>query len=235
MTPAEVDQMKENVAKVKERLNRAAAASCRRSEDIRLIAVTKYVDSQVTRNLVELGCHCLGESRPQLLWEKGEKLQDLEVEWHLIGHLQRNKIRRSLLFADTIHSCDSLKLLHAINAIAAETKRRMNCLLQVNISGESAKQGFALSELEAVVVEVQSLSNIQLNGLMGMGSLGGDLDVNRKEFSQLRELLEKLQSHNGGNVNLRELSMGMSSDFEVAIEEGATMVRVGSTMFDGLM
>lgn len=234
MTPAEVERLKDNVASVKHRIDRAAVASGRRSEDIRLIAVAKYVDAQVTRELVESGCHCLGESRPQLLWEKGEKLQDLDVEWHLIGPLQRNKIRRSLLFANTIHSCDSLKLLHAINAIAAETQRRMNCLLQVNISEESAKQGFSLSEIEAAVVEVQSMANIQLIGLMGMGSLGGDLEANRKEFRQLKETLDQSQSHNGGNVNLCELSMGMSSDFEVAIAEGATMVRVGSTLFEGL-
>ncbi len=235
MKQFQIDKLNENLASVRDRVDRAAVKSGRSATDVRLIAVTKYVDPVMTRELVLAGCHVLGESRPQILWDKGEKLQDLDVEWHLIGPLQRNKIRKSLLFVDTIHSCDSLKLLEAIDGFAAQTNRRVKCLLQVNISGESAKQGFSPAEIEAAVLKVRELASVRLVGLMGMGSLAGEIDTRRKEFRRLSELLQENQSLNGENIDLTQLSMGMSSDFEVAIEEGATMVRVGSTLFDGLM
>ena len=235
MKQFQIDKLNENLASVRDRVECAAIKSGRSATDVRLIAVTKYVDPVMTRELVLAGCHVLGESRPQILWDKGEKLQDLDVEWHLIGPLQRNKIRKSLLFVDTIHSCDSLKLLEAIDGFAAQTNRRVKCLLQVNISGESAKQGFSPAEIEAAVLKVRELASVRLVGLMGMGSLAGEIDTRRKEFRRLSELLQENQSLNGENIDLTQLSMGMSSDFEVAIEEGATMVRVGSTLFDGLM
>lgn len=229
------DVLKENLAAVQQRVEQAAVKSGREACDVRLIGVTKYVDAQLTRQLVQAGCHCLGESRPQVLWEKGARLQDLEVEWHLIGPLQRNKIRKTLLFAEYLHSCDSLKLLQAIDSVAAETQRRVKCLLQVNISGEAAKQGFRPEEVEPALRLIGEMDSIQLVGLMGMGSLHGDLAKRRNEFRQLRELQEACQGSVGDNITLTELSMGMSSDFEVAIEEGATMVRVGSVLFDRLL
>ncbi len=235
MKQFQIDKLNENLASVRDRVDRAAVKSGRSATDVRLIAVTKYVDPVMTRELVLAGCHVLGESRPQILWDKGEKLQDLDVEWHLIGPLQRNKIRKSLLFVDTIHSCDSLKLLEAIDGFAAQTNRRVKCLLQVNSSGASAKQGFSPAAIEAAVLKVRELASVRLVGLMGMGSLAGEIDTRRKEFRRLSELLQENQSLNGENIDLTQLSMGMSSDFEVAIEEGATMVRVGSTLFDGLM
>ncbi|MCH2182784.1 MAG: YggS family pyridoxal phosphate-dependent enzyme [Mariniblastus sp.] len=228
------DVLQENLASVRQRVEQAAVKSGRQACDVRLIGVTKYIDAQATRQLVQAGCHCLGESRPQVLWEKGEKLQDLDVEWHMIGPLQRNKIRKTLLFTHYLHSCDSLKLLHAIDAVAAETQRQVKCLLQVNISGEAAKQGFRPEEVAPALPVIREMRSVQLVGLMGMGSLAGDLDTRRHEFRQLRQLLEACQGSVGDNLQLTELSMGMSSDFEVAIEEGATMVRVGSVLFDRL-
>ena len=235
MNQFQIDKLNENLASVQQRVDRAALKSGRQAGDVRLIAVTKYVDSNMTRQLVQAGCHCLGESRPQVLWEKGEKLQDLKVEWHLIGPLQRNKIRKSLLFADYIHSCDSLRLLEAIDTVAAETHRQVNCLLQVNISGEAAKQGFQPEEVEPAILKIREMPSVKLVGFMGMGSLAADIATHRQEFRQLNRLLTESQRLTSENINLTELSIGMSSDFEVAIEEGATMVRVGSTLFDGLM
>lgn len=235
MNPFQIDKLNENLASVLQRVEKAARNSGRQPGDLRLIAVTKYIDSNMTRQLVQAGCHCLGESRPQVLWEKGEKLQDLKVEWHLIGPLQRNKIRKSLLFADYIHSCDSLKLLESIDTVAAETHRQVNCLLQVNISGEAAKQGFQPEEVEPAILKIREMPSVNLVGFMGMGSLAADIDTHRQEFRQLNRLLKESQRLTSDNINLTELSIGMSSDFEVAIEEGATMVRVGSALFDGLM
>ena len=219
-----VQKLEQNLQGIQSRITAAAAAANRQLDEIKLIAVTKYVDVAVTRCLVAAGCRSIGESRPQVLWEKGEKLQDLDVEWHLIGHLQRNKVRKTLMFADQIHSCDSLRLLDAINSIAAESNRQVKCLLEVNISGESAKHGFHENDIENALKTIATLPHIRLNGLMGMGSWGGDPERNRSEFRRLNELKQQFSSFAAENIQLSELSMGMSGDFEIAIAEGATMV-----------
>jgi PLP dependent protein len=281
----------ENVARIRGQIADAAARSGRAADAITLVAVTKYVSAEVTRLLVEAGCHDLGESRPQLLWEKAAELANLPIRWHLIGHLQRNKVRRSLPLVAMLHSVDSPRLLAAINqeleekgteVVAAEKptptddlsrqrppspsprgwgdsctsgwsgsctatpcetpegaavqlppqRRPLPVLLEVNISNEPAKTGFAPAEIEPFLANAASYRHVSIRGLMGMSSLEGGLDVARREFAALRQLRNTLRANCPANITLDDLSMGMSGDFHVAIEEGATIVRIGSALFE---
>lgn len=227
-------RLQQNLQSVNERIEQAAIKSGRAKTDVTLVAVTKYVDASITRALVQSG-HCvLGESRPQVLWDKAEELREEAIQWHMIGNLQRNKAKRTVPYCSLIHSVGSLRLLKAIDAIGQEINRRVECLLEVNISGEEAKHGLAATEVEAALEQTAQLKNVQVNGLMAMASLSGDADRNRKEFAMLRELRDKHAEFSAENIRLHELSMGMSGDFEAAIEEGATLVRIGSVLFKGI-
>lgn len=230
------DILQNNLAQLNDRIEQAVARSGRRNEDVKLVAVTKYVDSSVTRAIVDAGQLVLGESRPQVLWDKAESdaLTGLEIEWHLIGHLQRNKINRSLKYCSLIHSVDSLRLLNAINTSSTKLETVTDCLLEINISGEPAKHGFQPAEIEAALVAAAEFTHVRIKGFMGMASLGGSDDSNRAEFANLRSMLKRFESFQCDNIELVHLSMGMSTDFEIAIEEGATLVRIGSMLFDGL-
>lgn len=225
----------ENVQRVRERIAAAAARSGRMAEQIRLVAVTKYVGAAEARALIEAGCRDLGESRPQELWRKAEELAGQQVRWHMIGHLQRNKLARTLPLASLIHSGDSLRLLEAIDAEnLSRTAAPSPVLLEVNVSGDATKHGFAPDELEGLAESLARLRGIDLRGLMAMAGREGSLDDARREFAQMRALRDRLRTAWGGRWQLDELSMGMSGDYEAAIEEGATLVRVGSALFEGL-
>ena len=231
-------RLTENLATVRDRMAAAAQRAGRSASEVQLVAVTKYVDVEIARLLVSAGCHDLSESRPQELWAKAELMasggEEWAVRWHLIGHLQRNKVSRVLPLVQLVHSGDSVRLLQAIDQAAAEQNRRAAVLLEINISGEPAKHGFAADEVESHLATIAELSSIDIRGLMCMASREGDLNQARREFAQLRQLRERLQQVAPPNIRLDELSMGMSGDFEVAIEEGATMVRVGSALFEGV-
>jgi len=224
----------ENVAALRMRIVEAAARSGHPPAGIQLVAVTKYVDEEMTRLVVDAGCHDLGESRPQQLWEKAEALADQNVRWHMVGHLQRNKIRRTLPCASLIHSVDGESTLLAIHRIAGELGIHSDVLLEVNLCGEEAKHGLASADVEPLLETAADLSSVRIRGLMTMAALEGGADVARRNFADLRELRDRLLPNCPEGVSLRELSMGMSDDFEVAIEEGATIVRVGSVLFQGL-
>ncbi len=225
--------VRRNLARVRERIERAAASSGRRAADVRLVAVTKYTSSTVARELVVAGCADLGESRPQELWHKAAELADLPICWHLIGSLQRNKVRRTLDIAWLIHSLDRVSLAQElIQQCTAE--QRASVLLEINISGEAAKHGAAPADAEALLIAAAALGRLDVHGLMTMASRDGDLDVARREFAALRELRDRLRRVAPAGVTLNELSMGMSGDFEVAIAEGATIVRVGSALCEGV-
>ena len=230
-------RLADNLASVRARIATAAAKSSRAADDVRLVAVTKYVDTQLAQLLVDLGCHDLGESRPQELWHKAETVVaagSQSVRWHMIGHLQRNKLARSLPVISLVHSGDSLRLLAAIDSIGREQNRRIATLVEVNVSGDATKHGFTPAELPALGEPLKSLTHVDICGLMAMAGREGDLDSARGEFAELRQLRDQLRSIWPAEVALEELSMGMSGDFDVAIEEGATLVRVGSALFDGL-
>ncbi len=230
-----IERLKTNLEQVRERMAAAARAAGRAPDEVSLVAVTKYVDVETTRPLIEAGCQSIGESRPQVFREKHQQLKDLDVEWHLIGHLQRNKIKYVVPDAHLIHSVDSLRLLEAINEFATRNDAVTRVLLEVNVSGESAKHGFQEAEIQQVFDTAEQCEHVQVQGLMGMGSWGGSQDDARREFSALRQLRDRFRDRvRSERIRLDELSMGMTGDFEVAISEGATLVRVGSALFEGL-
>jgi len=225
----------ENLACVGDRIAAAAHRSGRQPSDITLVAVTKYVDANIVPHLVTVGCTDLGESRPQELWSKAESLTDSPVHWHLIGHLQRNKVERTLPLVSLIHSVDSLRLANAMHESAAKSQRRTGALIEVNVSGDTAKHGFAPRGIEPLLPKLAGLNQIEFRGLMCMASPEGDLEAARRQFAELRRLRDHLRSVAPPNTDFNELSMGMSGDFEIAIEEGATIVRIGSALFEGII
>jgi len=212
-----------------ERIAAACERSGRNPAAVRLVAVTKYAPIEAVRELVSLGHRDLGENRPQQLLERASLLPD-DVTWHLIGPLQRNKARKLLPVATLIHSVDSLRLLEALNRLAGELSLRPRLLLEVNVSGEAAKHGFSPDELRAAWPEITTFASLDIAGLMTMAPETDDPETARPHFRSLRHLRDELAA--AGSLPLPELSMGMSGDFEVAIEEGATLVRVGSVLFD---
>src|SRR5262245_38332356 len=226
-------RIRENLAAVRERVA-AAVARAGRKDSPRIVGVTKYVEPAVARLLVAAGLDELGESRPQELWRKAEALADLKVSWHLVGHLQRNKVRRTLPLVDCIDSADSLRLLEEISREAVSQSLIANVLLEVNVSGEAAKTGLTPEALEPLLPAIFQLPRLFVLGLMTMASLEGSPAGTRREFAALRGLRDRLAPNCPPNVTLSELSMGMSGDYEIAIEEGATIVRIGSALFEGV-
>ena len=227
------DRVQANYREVLERIQAAAAQSGRPSNDVRLIGVTKSVESTVAKWLVEFGCCDLAESRPQILWEKAASMSDLQVRWHMIGHMQRNKVKRTMPLISVLHSLDSSRVLKQIQQDSLPRIAPLRLLLEINVSSEPDKTGMLISEAEELLSDWQSQSgqfpSITIDGLMGMGSLKGGLEQARRDFETLRNLRDRWVDRFG--LPLQELSMGMSEDFEIAVEEGATMVRVGSTLF----
>lgn len=234
MSPEDAQRIADNLAALKERIAAAASRSGREAADVCLVAVTKYVDAETTRAVLEAGCYDLGESRPQQLWSKAESLDKLEVRWHLVGQLQRNKVARTLPLVSLIHSMDSVKLARAIDREAAKLKRTVDVLLELNISGDAAKHGFSPEQVEPVFPSLAELTHVRVTGLMTMAHREGGVEMAERDFAALRELRDRLSKVCPQNVSLTQLSMGMSGDFEAAIAEGATIVRVGSTLFEGL-
>ena len=227
-------QLEKNLSRVRERIEAAARRAGRSPHEITLVAVTKYVVPEVIPALLEAGCQTLGESRPQELWRKAEFARHLPIRWHLVGPLQRNKAKKTVPLVELIHSVDSIALLETLETLGKNLGRKVPVLLEVNISGESAKHGFSPEEMPEVLLELNRFSHVEVQGLMGMAGLQGGLEAARRQFAFLRELRDRLQKSAPHGVELRELSMGMSGDFEVAIEEGATMIRLGSILFEGL-
>jgi pyridoxal phosphate enzyme (YggS family) len=218
------DTLAANLARVEERLRSACARAGRRREDVTLVAVTKTVGVEVAARLVALGVRDLGENRPQELWRKAAAIRD--ARWHLIGHLQRNKIDRTLPLVHRIHSVDSLRLLEALDAAGSP-----EVMLEFNCSGEASKGGFAPPDVGAVADALNKLTRVRVAGLMTMAALEDDPERCRPTFVELRRLRDELKRQVGDRHPLTELSMGMSNDFEVAVEEGATAVRLGTVLF----
>ena len=221
-----------NLDAVKARVSAACDRSQRNVDEIELVAVTKYAEWEWVQNLAQVH-HCFGENRPQQLAERQPQIAD--ASWHLIGQLQRNKCRQAVLHADVIHSVDSLKLLERIQRVAQDEQQPVRVLLQVNVSGEESKSGFEPSELlrEWEQNVSQAVQHVSITGLMTMAPRTDSPEATRPFFRQLRELRDQLNERQHTEP-LRELSMGMSGDFEVAVEEGSTLIRVGSALFQGL-
>jgi len=234
------DRLIENISRIREQIQRAVDRTGRPPDSTKLVAVTKYtaIDDGIIGTLITTGCRDFGESRPQLLVEKASLFykQRSEINWHLIGALQKNKIRRVLPYVSLIHSLDSVPLIKSIDRIVTEESLPpVNGLIEVNISGDESKQGFKPNKVASALDVITNLRNIRICGLMCMSGLHSTNDERRKEFAATRVLAEKLSQNCPDNCSVHELSMGMSDDFQIAIEEGATLVRIGSLLFEGVL
>jgi pyridoxal phosphate enzyme (YggS family) len=212
----------------------AARRSGRAAGAVTLVAVTKKCPIELVRALVTVGALDLGENYPQELWRKVESLADLDspMRWHLIGHLQSNKAKRTMPMVKMIHAVDSLKLLQTLDSLAAEMPDPPPVCLQVNTSAEATKYGWSAEEILADADAIAACGKVPVVGLMTMAAWGTSSQSARPSFVLLRESRDKLRRRTG--LPLVELSMGMSGDFESAIEEGASLVRIGSALFEGV-
>jgi PLP dependent protein len=226
-------RLADNVARVRQAIADAAARSGRRADEVTLVAVTKYVGTPEIEALLAAGCYDLGENRPQDLWRKAEQFAAHPVRWHMIGHLQRNKVRRTLPLLTLLHAGDSWRLLEAVSQQLQQTGQTLEVLIEVNVSGDATKTGLGIDDVEPLFPQLVQLPHLRVCGLMAMASWGGTLDEARADFVRLRNLRDRLAANCPPEIRLSQLSMGMSGDFEVAIEEGATLVRVGSALFEG--
>lgn len=229
-TTALSDRIRENLDAVHARIASACTRCGRDPSTVTLVAVTKYASEAAVRGLYELGHRDFGESRPQQLAGRAGRYPT-DVRWHLIGHLQRNKASLVAPLTYRIHSVDSLRLLQKLDEVAAAEGQRYSVLLEVNISGEASKDGYSAGAVMMEWGEITAASHLDVVGLMTMAPLDADAEKTRAVFRGLRRLREELARL--GPWPLPELSMGMSGDFEIAIEEGATMIRIGSTLFAG--
>jgi pyridoxal phosphate enzyme (YggS family) len=219
-------------AAVKARIE-AAARSCGRSpEEIRLIAISKTHPASLIRKLIELGATDLGENRVQEAEEKIPQVAQRNVRWHLVGHLQANKARRALHLFDVIHSLDSIELARRLDRLCVEAGRESApVLIQVDLGHEETKSGIDEHDVPQLANEVRQLERLELIGLMTLPPFFDDPEQARPYFRRLRQLRDELATSGVFGKNRGELSMGMTHDFEVAIEEGATMVRIGTAIF----
>ncbi|MFO0064622.1 MAG: YggS family pyridoxal phosphate-dependent enzyme, partial [Pirellulaceae bacterium] len=177
------------------------------------------------------GCMDLAENRPQMLWEKAEALEDLPIRWHLIGHLQRNKVRRTLPLLAWIHSVDSIRLIDALGEESTQQGISLNLLIEVNATGEPAKTGATPEEIPSLLEAALRWNSLRVGGLMGMAPLEGGSTAASKTFAAIRMLRDAMSQRFGSDLPMPHLSMGMSGDFREAIQEGATMIRIGSALF----
>jgi PLP dependent protein len=220
----------ENLQIVRDRIASAAKRAGRDPSSVMLVVVTKTIDRDRIREAVVSGASILGENRVQEAKEKIEALGKL-ASWHLIGHLQTNKAKYAVKLFDLVHSVDNLELAAEIDRQAAKIGKMQDILIEVNIAGEAAKAGVPVKGVPELVAEVSRLKNVSVKGLMTMPPFSENPEDSRPYFQKLRQLMESIAKENIPNVSLKELSMGMSGDFEVAVEEGATLVRVGTAIF----
>lgn len=226
----EKERIQNSYLTVKERVRQACERAGRREEQILLIAVSKTRTNEEIEAAAEAGAAVFGENKPQELRDKADSLNK-DYKWHMIGHLQTNKIKYVIDRAVLIHSVDSYKLAEAIDKEAGKRNRVVDILIQVNIASENTKFGLQQEETEQLIRQIALLPNVKIKGLMTVPPFVEDPEENRIHFRRMHQLFIDIKGKNIDNVNMNELSMGMTGDFEVAIEEGATMVRVGTGIF----
>lgn len=218
---------------VRQQVDRFCESIDRDPASVRIVGITKYVDAATTAGVIDDGCTLCGESRPQVLWEKAAALEPRSVQWHLIGHLQRNKVTRTVPLLSMLQSLDSLRLAKEVAKQCELINRTLDCLIEVNVSNETQKTGLPPDEAERLLEECRQLPGLRICGIMSMASQAGD-EVVAKQFRRGRELLERWSARWADEMHpLNELSMGMSGDWPIAIAEGATMVRIGTALFSG--
>ncbi len=229
-----VSSVVNNLAAVRERIAAAARRAGRGPEEIALMAVSKTFPPEVIREAYNAGQRLFGENRVQEFADKAGALRDLAgVEWHMIGHLQSNKAAKAAELFSAVDSVDSLRLAEKLNATARKFNKRLPVLIEINVGGEAAKSGTAPDspELEQLLAAAPSLEALQIRGLMTIPPFTEDPQLSRRYFRSLRELRDQIAARRLPGISLDVLSMGMSHDFEVAIEEGSTCVRVGTAIF----
>ncbi len=222
--------IRENLEKVQANINDACARCGRDPKEVTLIAVSKTKPVEMIREAYEAGTRAFGENKPQELKDKAPQLPD-DVQWHMIGHLQRNKIKYIIDKACMIHSVDSERLAEAISAEAVKRDIKIPVLVEVNMAGEETKDGIAPEEAEDFIRKISRLPNIRIEGLMTIAPFTDNPEDNRIYFRNLKKLCVDINEKNIDNVFMCKLSMGMTGDYVVAVEEGATMVRVGTGIF----
>ena len=220
-----------NLEKVRQRIKLTCERVGRNPDEVMLVAVSKTKPNADILKAIARGQLSFGENRMKELEDKMLSLDNPDIDWHMIGNLQTNKIRFIASRVNWIHSVEKSKYLKEINKRAKEHNRIINTLIQVNISGESQKGGCKPDDLKSILNSAQGLENVAIKGLMGMATFADDPEEVRREFQLLKQLFDEHQSFNEENIRLEHLSMGMSNDMEVAIEEGSTMVRIGSDIF----
>ena len=245
--------LRERIDSVRDRIAAAAAQAGRDAREIALVAVTKHASMDQVRELIGLGHVDLGENRVQQLVQRAAQVDEFlsrrrqlpesagegdhptEVRWHMVGRLQRNKVRKAVDLSRLIHGVDSLRLAEEIQSVAVRREHPVEILVQVNVAGETAKGGVAPAAARHLVDQIDTMVNVKPRGLMCMAPLGEggepDLDLARRTFDRCRELFDDVRSAGSGGERFDLLSMGMSGDFELAIASGANLVRVGSSIF----
>ncbi len=221
----------DNVKQVQERIAGACQRAGRRLEDVKLVAISKTFPAERVREAYDAGLREFGENRVQEAAAKRPTLANLDIIWHLVGHLQTNKAKAARELFDWVHSVDSLRLAQKLHQAASGGSARLRVLIEVNLAGEESKSGASPQDVLSLAEEISKLSTLELSGLMAIPPIAEDPEDARPYFRRLRELKQQLADRRISGVTMVELSMGMTHDFEVAIEEGATIVRVGTGIF----
>ena len=224
-------ELKQQLEQVRERVRQACESCNRNADSVRLVAVSKTIAAGTVKEAIEAGVTILGENYVQEAREKFNALLQYPVSWHFIGHLQSNKAKYAVRLFDLIHSVDSLKLARELNKQAEKVDKIQQILVQVNISAEDTKAGTSADEAPGLISEISQMENLSIKGLMTMPPYFYQPEKVKPFFAALRELRDQIKAQSPPNVSLEELSMGMTGDFEVAIEEGATLVRIGTAIF----
>ena len=222
--------IRENLNEVADRIEKACARSGRSKEDVTLIAVSKTKPVEMLMEAYEAGARDFGENKVQEILDKAPKLPS-DIRWHMIGHLQKNKVRQVIDKVVLIHSVDTVALAEQIEKEAAKRNLDIDVLLEVNVAEEESKYGFRLDEVKDAVIQIAKLPHVHIKGLMTIAPFVENSAENRNVFLKLYQLYVDIKSKNIDNVSMSVLSMGMTGDYETAIEEGATMIRVGTGIF----
>ena len=223
--------MKQRLEQIKERIRQAAESCNRDAGAVRLVTVSKTIAAEIVKEAIAAGATILGENYVQEARDKFKALVQYPVSWHFIGHLQSNKAKYAVRLFDLIHSVDSLKLARELDKQAGKVDKIQQILVQVNISAEDTKSGISSDEAPRLIAEISQLKNLAVKGLMTMPPYFYQPEKVQPFFAALRELRDQIKGQSLPNVSLDELSMGMTGDFEVAIKEGATLVRIGTAIF----
>jgi len=236
-----VNKIKKNLRKIREKISGACKGCGRDPREISMVAVTKTENLETIKNLLDAGITEFGENRAKDLAVKSQEFDQYlvrrrkpltrPVRWHMVGHVQRNKVKKVVEFAQVVHSVDSLRLAEELEERVRRMNGTMDVMLQVNCSDEPQKYGCAVGAASHLAELIASMPGLRLVGLMTMGPLGSGRDETRNSFARLRELFSEMQDSGIGGSDFRHLSMGMTDDYEMAVEEGATILRIGRAIF----